>query len=262
MLKHYRLWRIACFLLALLLTACAGGVPAPGSTSIPSTSTTVPTAASPQPTLEQTAPSPVDEIDSSALYLFYLHGKIIEDQGLPAISPEFGEYEYEAILDTLRGHGFVVRSEQRAGNSNVLEYAEKIAGQVSDLLDAGVPAENITVVGASKGAGIVFYVSHLLMNSEVNFVPMAICAPGLVAELIRNEVILYGNVLSIYDSVDSYAGSCEELFAFSEGNGLSSHAEIVLDVGTGHGILYQPLDEWVIPAVAFAKDPCAMTSCE
>ncbi len=30
------------------------------------------------------------KIDPTNHYLFYLHGKIIEDQGLPAISPEFG----------------------------------------------------------------------------------------------------------------------------------------------------------------------------
>ena len=38
-------------------------------------------------------------ISPNKRYLFYLHGKIIEDQGIPAISPDYGEYEYEAILD-------------------------------------------------------------------------------------------------------------------------------------------------------------------
>ena len=33
-------------------------------------------------------------ISASAKYLIYLHGKIVEDQGIPAVSPEFGEYEY------------------------------------------------------------------------------------------------------------------------------------------------------------------------
>jgi CubicO group peptidase (beta-lactamase class C family) len=39
-----------------------------------------------------------ETIDPAGQYLFYLHGKIIEDQGIPAVSEEFGEYEYEAIL--------------------------------------------------------------------------------------------------------------------------------------------------------------------
>lgn len=81
---------------------------------------------------------------------------------------------------------------------------------------------------------------------------MAIFAQDLVAELIRQEVSLYGNVLSIYDSADSLAGSCADLFDYSEGKGLARHEEIVLNIGSGHGILYQPLDEWVIPVLAWA----------
>lgn len=236
--------------LVAVLTACVGppvsepDQPVLTSTPLPAASTIAPTDAS----------TGVEMVDPSALYLFYLHGKIIEDQGLPAVSDAFGAYEYEDILETLRGYGFVVRSEQRVQDTDVLDYAQKIAGQVNDLLDAGVPPENITVVGASKGAGITLYVSSLLKNSAVNFVPMAICHPDVVSELIQNEVVIYGNVLSIYDSADEYAGSCQELFAFSGGKGLANHDEIVLDVGAGHGILYQPLDAWVLPAVAWAKD--------
>jgi hypothetical protein len=64
-------------------------------------------------------------IDPTKQYLFYLHGKIIEDQGIPAISPEFGEYQYEAILDKLSSFGFVVISEQRPKNTDGIAYARK-----------------------------------------------------------------------------------------------------------------------------------------
>src|SRR4030067_991612 len=40
-------------------------------------------------------------IDPTKRYMFYLHGKVIEDQGIPAVSPEYGKYEYEAILEKL-----------------------------------------------------------------------------------------------------------------------------------------------------------------
>jgi len=134
-----------------------------------------------------------------------------------------------------------------------MKYAERVVGQVTELLKAGVPAKNITVVGASKGAAITIEVSRLLENEEVNFVIMAICNPEEVEALKQNQTILYGNVLSIYDSVDEFAGSCQEIFALSEGKGLARHNEIVLHVGTGHGILYKPLDEWMIPAVEWAR---------
>jgi hypothetical protein len=125
---------------------------------------------------------------------------------------------------------------------------------VTTLLDAGVPPSNITVVGASKGAGIAIYVSHFLENDEVNYVIMAICHPDVVAGLRRDQVYLTGNVLSIYDLTDTLAGSCQELFSFSEGKGLSRYHEVVLNVGTGHGILYKPFDEWILPTVQWANN--------
>ena len=196
-----------------------------------------------------------NSIDVTKRYMFYLHGKIIEDQGLPAISPDYGEYEYTAILERLSGYGFVVISEQRPKDTDGMAYARRIAQQVTDLLDAGVPAKNITVVGASKGAGIAIYVSNFLENEEINYVLLAICHPDEVAYLEQNRINLYGNILSIYDSVDEFAGSCQELFTSSEGKGISRQEEIVLSVGTGHGVLFQPLDEWVIPTVQWAGKP-------
>jgi len=235
------------------------------STSIPANEESTPIS----PTITSTAEAPVtqpsiaskstdygfpDSIEPAKRYLFYLHGKIIEDQGIPAISPDYGEYEYKAILERLSGYGFIVISEQRAKNTDGLEYARKIQEQVTMLLDAGVPATNITVVGASKGAGIAVYVSHFLENDEVNYVIMAICHPDNVEGFLQDQIFLVGNVLSIYDSSDKLAGSCQELFSFSEGKGISSHDEVILNVGTGHGILYKPLEEWILPTVAWANN--------
>ena len=51
--------------------------------------------------------------DPASRYLFYLHGRIVEDQGVNAVSPEYGRYRYSTILQRLAGHGFVVVSEAR-----------------------------------------------------------------------------------------------------------------------------------------------------
>jgi len=195
-----------------------------------------------------------NSIDPTKRYMFYLHGKIIEDQGIPAVSPEFGEYRYEEILKTLQSYGFEVISEQRLKNANSWEYAQKTASQVSELLEAGVPPGSITVVGASKGAAIAAVSSDLVGNSEMNYVLLGTCHPNLVAEWKQEGLILSGNVLSIYDfEDDEYSGSCKELFSLAEGKGLNHHNELVLEVGTGHGILYQPLSEWILPTVKWAN---------
>ena len=195
------------------------------------------------------------EIDPAAKYLFYLHGGIIEEQGIPAISPDFGEYEYEEILAALQSHGFVVISEQRPKGANVQAYAQALVGQVDQLIAAGVPPSSITVVGASKGAIIAAQASSLIPYANVNYVLLGSCHSEMIQEWAAAGWTLNGNVLSIYDSADEeFAGSCLDLFACSEDHGLGRHEEIVLQVGTGHGVLYQPLEEWITPTVRWATE--------
>jgi hypothetical protein len=91
-------------------------------------------------------------------------------------------------------------------------------------------------------------------NPEVNYVLLGTCHPTLVEEWKQGGMILSGNVLAIYDfEDDEYSGSCEELFSLAEGKGLNHFDELVLQVGTGHGVLYQPLSEWVLPTVKWAN---------
>ena len=193
------------------------------------------------------------EIDPDASYLFYLHGKIIEDQGLPAISEEYGEYEYDAILKRFAESDFRVISELREVNADVNAYGEKLVGQIQTLMDAGVPAEKITVVGASKGAFIAIYASVLLNESNINYVLLGGCPADELSSMLQEQMYFHGNVLSIYDSADVFADSCMPLFVFSKGHGIGDYNEIVVDVGIGHGILYQPLDEWVLPTVEWSQ---------
>ncbi len=257
--------RAAAALLATLILAGCGAEPSQAPPTVPTltgsavapevpTVTIIPTTV-PQPTRSPSISGyefPA-VITPSSRYLFYLHGKIIEDQGLPAVSPEYGEYEYASILRALADKGFVVVSEQRSKDTDASAYARQVGGQVALLIAAGAPPQNITVVGASKGAWIAAIVSSLLVNPRVNYVLIASCPPSMIDEWEKEGMRLNGNVLAIYDAADrQYSGSCEPLFSASEGKGLGRHREIVLHVGTGHGIVYKPLDEWILPTVAWA----------
>ena len=233
-----------------LLAGCLSIAPTSSGTEIvPLTSTASPTSDSSLFLSQYAFPS---SIDPAKRYMLYLHGRIIEDQGIPAVSAEYGEYQYEAILEKLASHGFTVISEQRQKDTDGMKYAARVAGQVTELLNAGVPAKNITVVGASKGATITIAISSFLANKELNFVLMGTCDQETIQFSKQQRLFLYGNILTIRDSVDGSAGSCEELFSFSEGK-ISRHEEIVLHVGTGHGILYKPLDEWILPMAQWAE---------
>lgn len=78
--------------------------------------------------------------------------------------------EYEKILESLKERGFIVISEARKQSPEIEPYAAKVAAQVKQLLNAGVPPKNITVLGASQGAWIAMLVSTYAANRDLNFV--------------------------------------------------------------------------------------------
>lgn len=191
-----------------------------------------------------------ERIDTRAKYLFYLHGAIVENEGIRPVSPEYGVYEYEQILQTFVSRGFIVISERRPRGTDARQYAVKVVGQVNRLLKAGVPGERITIVGASRGGSITILVSTMLKNRDVNFVILASCGNSSVYR--DTKVDLWGNILSIYDFKDTTgAGTCQKFFESS--TGLKRQKEIVVQLGLGHGLLYRPLKEWVEPTVSWAN---------
>jgi len=186
--------------------------------------------------------------DAKANYLFYLHGRLIENQGIRPTDPKYGVYEYEEILNTLAARGLTVISEARAKDTDVNQYAAKVVQQIKTLIKAGVPPQHISVLGASKGSLITMRVSTLLQNKNVNFVIMSNCNDWVDKNF---QIDLYGNVLSIYDVNDEFGGTCQKFF--HKAHGLNRHNEVVLKIGTGHAVLYKPMKEWVDLVVEWAK---------
>ena len=152
------------------------------------------------------------EVDPGACYLIYLHGAIIETEGVRPTHPRFGVYEYEEILATLAERGFVVISEARPAGTDGMLYADRVVGQVREILVAGVPPDHVTVVGFSKGGGIAIAASSKLANDDVNFVFLAACNPWLDS---HPEIVARGRLLSIRESSDNLVGSCEGFFGRS-----------------------------------------------
>jgi len=187
-------------------------------------------------------------VDTGAHYLFYLHGRIIEEKGIRPTHERFGVYEYQAILDTLSGRGFVVISEPRPKGTDVRKYAAKVAQQISELLDSGLSPKHITVAGASKGALIAMLVSTIMKSKDVGFALMGGCEDSRLDEF---NIDLWGNVLSIYESSDSLAGTCDKFF--ERATGVQRRKEIKLDTGLGHGFLYKPFNDWIDPILEWVE---------
>ncbi len=192
----------------------------------------------------ETLSKPPSNPDTSAHYLFYLHGRIIEDsKSLRPKSSKYGFYEYEKILKALERNGFIVIADIRNSKTNIKNFVLKIGNQVKELLDSGVPPNHINIVGASKGGAIAAFISNNLKNKNVNFVILA----GLFKSLSSNKLTLWGNILSIHDRADKSQIS-PDLFLDKLG-GKGKHKKIILNLGIGHGLLYKPYPEWVNPLV-------------
>lgn len=189
-------------------------------------------------------------VETKKPYLFYLHGRIIEDKGEGAVSEEFGKYEYKKILKVFEDAGFKVISEQRPKDTDVNQYSQKLADEIGELIKKGVAPEKITVVGASKGSLIAMLTSTKLADKNVKFVIMANCNKWVQDNF---ELDLHGKILSIYEKSDTKGGeTCEAIKTNSKG--ISQYKEVQINTNLNHGFLYKPLKEWLEPAIEWAKN--------
>ncbi|HEX7295901.1 MAG TPA: hypothetical protein VF251_09140 [Pyrinomonadaceae bacterium] len=186
-------------------------------------------------------------IDKVSRYVLYLPGRIVEPENTRPVSPKYGAYEYEQIVQTFKKSGFKVISEARNHDTDVERYAATVADEIRGLLIGGVPAKHITVVGASQGSWIAMLTSTYLKNRDVNFVFLAACSadPGFL-----KLVDLHGKILSIYERTD-LAQSCHEFR--KDATGVKAWKEIEVNTGLKHGFLFRPISEWVEPTIAWAQ---------
>jgi len=184
--------------------------------------------------------------DVKARWAFYLHGAIVEREGRHAVSPDFGPYQFDAILEALARRGFEVVAELRRPEAG-LGYADRLIEQVGKLRRAGVPAERIVIVGASRGGHLALRAAARLAHPGLTYVVLAGCGPDLLP--LAPE--LRGRVLSIRDDPDRFDPTCAPLFAASPG--LTASREIVLHLGLDHGLLYAPRSEWLDPAAVWTR---------
>jgi len=187
-------------------------------------------------------------------HLIYLHGRIVqEQQSARPRHPQFGYYELEKILDAFRDRGFDVSGEIRPKAASLSESADRVVAQVRRLLESGVPADHVTVVGASMGAAIAFRASAQLQNPDVRFCVLGACLSESVRGLLADEgKAPSGHVLSIREATDDSTGACKPWKNDLDSRSLLVAREIVVDTGLSHGFLYRPIPEWVNPVSEWA----------
>ncbi len=175
-------------------------------------------------------------------HIFYLHGRIIEQQGKNAVSEQFGKYELDSIITALKVENGIVHAEIRNSNVDYKLYAEKVSKQIDSLIKAGVKPIDITVIGASKGAIIACNISSLNTNA-INYVFLA---GNNDYQEMNNDWKFHGQVLCIYDSSDEIAGKNYDYWKTKD-NFTTKFEQIELKTNLGHGFIYKPLSVWMEP---------------
>jgi hypothetical protein len=183
-------------------------------------------------------------------YIFFLHNRFLEEHELTDSHPEYGRVEYNEIITAFQKNGFQVISEIRNGNVNVRDYANGNVNQIDSLLASGTKPQNITVIGTSKGGYIAQYVSTQAANPELNFVFIGCFQESDIEEI--PDINFCGNILTIYDKSDPYGVSA---IARKENSTcqITHFKEVELNTGLKHGFLYKALDEWMDPAIKWAR---------
>lgn len=187
-------------------------------------------------------------------HLIYLHGRIVQDeQSARPKHPEWGYYELEEILATLRARGFVVTGEMRPKDATLDGSAERVALQVRALRASGVPLERITILGGSMGAAIALRAALRLQEPGLRLAVLGAClsltVPGLVEEYGRAPA---GRLLTVRDTSDETSEPCPTWKDDPARYPSLRAREVVIATGQSHGFLYRPLPEWVEPFMEWA----------
>ena len=180
------------------------------------------------------------QINASEKYVFYVHGLIVEGDKQTPEHPEYGIYDFPAIKEKIfEIGGFNLIAHHRAKNTDINEYVELFSSWVSSLLDSGVPASNITLIGFSRGSQLTALTAGRFNEHAINTVLMAGCFNGDM--IFEPPVTLGGRLLSIYETTDA-PGSCQKLASRSS---LETFDEHYITTGLKHGAFYRPLEAWL-----------------
>lgn len=182
-------------------------------------------------------------IDTSAKYVFYSHGFIVEGSNPRPVHPRYGIYDFPAIKTALATGDFNLIAYHRPSGTNPNRFAKKLARDVKRLISGGVKPENITLLGFSRGGMITALASSKLAMPRINTIIMAICGGWIKS---RPDVKLAGRVLSVYETSDR-PGSCKALI--DQSPAVTSFTELAISTGKEHGAFFTPRKEWLEPVL-------------
>ena len=197
--------------------------------------------------------------DRGAHYAIYVHDVALDR------NPDDTERRarFDRVVMALATDGLHVIAEVRPAGTiqkvpqDLDRYSQKLAGQVQQLLAAGVPAHQIDVLGYSRGAALTLITATHVANSNVGYVVIAGCMTEngsfkqFAPMFMRYAEKLSGQFLSIAEQSDKDFGSCTPYFDKAMARPI--YADIMLTTGKAHAFAMEPDEAWVRPTVTWIK---------
>lgn len=186
-----------------------------------------------------------ETVSADDRYVFYSHGSVVEGENPTPVGPVWGRYDFPAIKQALKDPAYHLIAYHRPAKQRPYDFANRLANDVNRLIQHGVKAHNITLLGFSRGGALSILASHALAPVEINTIALAGCG-----ELLRNnpKIRFHGHVLSIYETT-SKAASCQ--YVMDRGSKVKSFKELPITTGKGNGAFYLPKNAWVDPVKAW-----------
>lgn len=181
------------------------------------------------------------QINADEKYVFYSHGLIVEGKNPTPTHPRWGVYEFPKVKVALTSEHYNLIAYHRALDTKPRVFAKKLASDVNLLIKKGVKAENISLVGFSRGGGITILASSYINSTAVNIVLLAACSSFMKEHA---EFTVVGDFHSIYETSDGN-GSCQ--FLVDKSDKVNTMQEIAISTGKEHGAFYRPIPEWIVP---------------
>jgi hypothetical protein len=194
-----------------------------------------------------------DEVDTEARYVFYIPDDGVTPNEPEPQHPQYGRYHYMQITNQLLAAGFAVVSRPRETTEHAYMVAEEIADQVQRLIDAGVPASNIGIMGAAKGGAITVLVTSRLANPDLQVVVLSLCTETFIEYWITRQELLSGNVLSIIAGDAGKQKSCLSYLEHCAKLNVKKFRELTLPGMADEGFYYRPSGHWMIPAIEWLR---------
>ncbi|WDD97507.1 alpha/beta hydrolase [Thalassomonas actiniarum] len=182
-----------------------------------------------------------EKIRPGEKYVFYSHGFIVEGTNPRPENKRWGIYEFPAIKRALSAPGYNLIAYHRPAKTNPVTFAEKMAGDIRTLLREGVKAQDIYLMGFSRGGAISILTSNVLKLDKINLVILAGCSKYMKN---NSQYRMYGKVYSIYETSDG-VGSCQ--FVVDRSPRVQAFKEIAISTGKEHGAFYRPISQWLVP---------------